>query len=124
MSLAKLVTNGPSAGAWLAPRWLACTPTLARAGLAPPPSPQRGQREGGQPAITRSPRPGLRTATRLAIRRSSRPRALGPGAPPSPYSARLIRSGRLPWSAIASATDAAPEGQPDPWGGWQLLWSE
>jgi hypothetical protein len=46
--------------------------------LARPPIPRRGLREGSRPSATRSPRPALRTATRLAIRcsrRPSRPRA-------------------------------------------------
>src|SRR5439155_13050814 len=78
MSLAKLVTNGPSAGAWLAPRWLACTPTLARAGLAPPPSPRGGS------ARAASPRSRARPALGFARRHGS------------PYGARHAPSPRAP----------------------------
>ena len=60
-------------------RWLACTPVLARAGRARPPIPRRGRRVGCCSAIARSPRPALRTATRLATGRTRGPRPPDPG---------------------------------------------
>jgi len=84
-----------------------------------PPSPSGGSAESSRPVTARSPRPALRTATRLALRRSRVPRAPGRAVPPMQQSARLnARGGRVlsprPPRAVGSVTHSPERSSTQP----------